>query len=357
MKPKPILFLISPDGTIGDRKPLAILAVLAAFASLEPVTLCFPKLVEESFSFLEKFARFLMGSHYEQKLIINRFATFNEYHNFIKTQLNNYCVFSQGTSVFNPGYGILLDFGDNLGTNRFTSSLLTYNRQNSTFFGSVYLPKIGIFWSKHSLKKIQTFRNIHNNKQIMLILGSLQPVFPMESVIQWLEKNPNTNWRFMIKTDESVTHPFILGFEEYYELEDLMEFVDFVVTNCGAGSITVPMAYGIPQSCNWIGYQIDGSDKPWNANMIGQLLRVGPEMMLESGRKLSFFGLMNQVNENFNNYKEAALQVQKQMQFEMKLFLSHVNAFFIRLSYDIELQSEVELSNQIPKTFSLLNEQ
>jgi hypothetical protein len=79
--------------------------------------------------------------------------------------------------------------------------------------------------------------------------------------------------------------------------------------------------------------------------------------MLESGRKLSFFGLMKQVIENFNNYKQAALQVQKQMQFEMKLFLSHVNAFFNRLSYDIELQSQVELSNQIPKTFSLANDQ
>ena len=51
---KPLLFFIVKGGTGGDRKPLAILAVLAAHASLHKVTLAFEQIKHAIISIYHK---------------------------------------------------------------------------------------------------------------------------------------------------------------------------------------------------------------------------------------------------------------------------------------------------------------
>jgi len=201
---KPLLFLITMGGTAGDRKPLAILSVLAAYASLSlhPVTLAYEAQSFKSFRFVEKLAKYLLGSQFRKRLKLHMLVTYEEYRIFTQPEnLDAYCVFSQESSWMYAGYGILLDFGDNVGSNRFTSKLLTYpERLDSHYFGSLFLPDVGITWSHQlSLYEIQKFRDTNHAKKIMLLAGTMALPYSINHIVTWMSSiTGNKNWCFLI---------------------------------------------------------------------------------------------------------------------------------------------------------------
>ena len=374
---KPLLFLITPGGTSGDRKPLAILSVLAAYASLDkPVTFAFRANALKSFAFIEKLARYLLGTHFRKKLILHMFLTAQEYKEFITPEnLSKYCIFSQASN--SPGYGILLDFGDNAGTNRFTSKLLTIReRLFSNYFGSLFLPDVGLTWSNMaSLRELRDFRQENVDRKIMLLAGSLNVPFSIESIVEWVEKHADdTTWAFILvnyktqnmhtedkdekkQNEHLVTKYVTTGYDAriliqryYTEFEDVMPFVDFVVTNCGAGSVTVPLAYGKPQTCRWDD-NTQGTDKKANSYVISDKLEVGPTY-----EQTSFSYLMNKqlaTDTDFHKYVENAKRAQTKIQAESAVALNNMVELFAKMSSDSEFQNQIQQSREIPKKYAL----
>jgi hypothetical protein len=47
--------------------------------------------------------------------------------------------------------------------------------------------------------------------------------------------------------------------KDYVEYEDVVKFANFFISNCGAGSVLVPLVAGVPQTCDWID-EVQGQD-------------------------------------------------------------------------------------------------
>ena len=132
-----------------------------------------------------------------------------------------------------------------------------------------------------------------------------------------------------------------------------MPFVDCTITNCGAGSVTVPLAYGKPQACHWVA-DIAGADKFSNEETLSQDLHVGPSMKNEMTRgQIPFATLMQKMDANFTTYQDAAKRAQKLIQSESAAALENLVAFFWKMSTDAAFQNQVASSGKIPSTFAL----
>jgi hypothetical protein len=286
--------------TNGDRKPLIVLAVLAALSIppyAPPVILVIAKEYEKSQSFLKKL---IAEKHVGKRLkIITIEAAFL----FDPSTYSDAIIFNANASWTgcNTNDGISLDFGDGNCYNRFKPSLLQYMRHDNNtkkYFGAYMLP-LGQQWSidKKSLSNtIQFIEQAHqSNKRVMLFAGSITAPVPLLDIYAWIEEHPSHGWSFVLMGGITMWHPLskvvryggklqtvldnsagplpeshgVYVVQGYLEFEDVIPLVDFVVTNCGAGSVTVPLIAGVPQSCMNMNYM--GSDKKQNQDNISEL--------------------------------------------------------------------------------------
>jgi hypothetical protein len=348
---KPLLFL-AESGTMGDMKPVAILAVIAARSSKLQVT--FVHTDHKKFLFLEKFTHFMLGDNHEN-LIVLKISEFN------KSTMNNY--FSIGCNSF---YTCRLDFGDNGFPNRFVSCLLSQHAPHVPHFGSLYLP-LRLSWSNHEvLLELQQFREHHRQRKILILAGSLRLPFSYEHIFEWLEKNQSQNlWAFILigyNNLRNVSPEFfasanlmdkyfyqqndtLLILKDYVEYEDIVKYGDAIITNCGAGSIFTPLAQGIPETCSWVGDDyIEGYDKKNNMSAIS---KFGPN------DALSFEYVLETFIQNFPLYKMNAQKAASYIKQESELMLKNMDEFFYLLSTDLEMQKIVEETGKIPEIFAL----
>lgn len=113
-------------GTMGDVKPVVILAVMAARTSILPVTLVVSERLV--FHFLGDFITYTLGKNQQILRIINL-------KEFDPKTMNDYISF--GIHSVN----CLLDFGDNASQgNRFVSCFLSNRLSDKPQFGSLFLP-------------------------------------------------------------------------------------------------------------------------------------------------------------------------------------------------------------------------
>ncbi len=336
---KPLLFDLLPHcmGTEGDRKPLFILAILAARSG--PVTILLHNKSRDSC--MTKFAEYLgvtSNINFVNPPKMIEGLPIEEYLQYFKDLRSQFFSIAAGSSSWMDSNecDLILNFGDNGGPNRFVTKLLT--ESGCVSFTSLCLPmdKECPMWSKDSdVKTLQEFCTFSKsqNRKIMLLAGSLCPTFDFQQVFQWIETSNNKKWSFIIiaKLDRIAPRYYaskelmtkyvytsnddVLHFENI-EYEDVLRFVDFSVGNGGAGSIYTSLACGVPQS---VGYAIkcndlSGSDKNTNCRFL-QKLKLGPpttEGGLVYNRKVprmivNFDTFMEDVTRNLSIYSANAI--------------------------------------------------
>jgi hypothetical protein len=141
--------------------------------------------------------------------------------------------------------------------------------------------------------------------------------------------------------------------------------VDFSITNCGAGSVAVPLIYGVPQTCSYS--QAGGYDKESNCNdltkyNVGPLCRNNRNMrkyMIENNMEnkktenilLQFFiNMMTKIDNDFNIYKENAVKIKTEIQkhsFE-KIMIQFLNDIQDKNS---NTQQELIKTGRIPEKY------
>ena len=286
-------------GTIGDKKPLLLLALYTASSRCPCQDRIVPPVLVE-LSFEEEFMKFayrlvehLFAGHritktrhrivVENRLVMFHFGT-------VAYHVPDLLLFQAGDFNRSPWEPIRSNtvecsFGDNPGPNRFVSTFLGYKRgyAQNAMLAPMVLPLAGPRWSfnEHAMTRVEAFCRYHKHHghMVVAIAGSLTPPCGLEAVLEWLE-------------DHAEPQPFaflLLGYQErilasssspvmaapYVEYEDVVRVVDFIITNCGAGSVTVPLVYGVPQTCALYSRRPVGNDKPSNAKDIREL-QVGP---------------------------------------------------------------------------------
>ncbi len=351
---KPLLFL-ARKGTLGDMKPVAVLAVIAARSSRLPVTLVHNNRVQ--FQFLSKLIEFMLGAHPTnfRALRSNEFDqnTFDEYFT-IGPETDALCD---------------LDFGDNGFPNRFVSCLLSRYAPNQNNFGSLYLP-MRLYWSNPEvLSDLQEFRDVQESRKIMILAGSLRLPYSFQDIFEWLETN-NT-WAFILVgyshlnkiapmyfAEPSLMQKYfhqksenVFIIQDYVEYEDIVKFGDAMITNCGAGSIFVPLAQGIPQACAWVGDDhIAGYDKKANMYTLGkEILNVGPSVSEE----YSLEYILEDFTNHFQTYKLNAQKVSSYIKQETEVMFTNMSEFFHLLTTDPNLQDTIQRTRKIPEIFAL----
>jgi hypothetical protein len=372
---KPLLFW-AKGGTMGDLKPLAILAVIAARTSKTPVT--FVHRFNTHFRFLDKLARFMIGDNYHEFLHIIPMEPLqprNPNHKIVvplnvtlfdTSTLDQYFSFGQvGDLNSYADYSVKLDFGDNgESKNRFVSCLLSEYHPNC--FGSLYLPSKLTWSSPIIMENLQNFKTANQGKKMMVIAGSLKLPISYYELFTWFETNENfSNWAFILLGYNDVTktpsdfyaakelmekyfhHDQVFIVQDYVEYEDVVKFADFFISNCGAGSVLVPLAAGVPQTCDWI-EEIQGSDKKSNLRSISPLVHhVGP------GRPDNFPSLMKDLDKKLKMYSENSVKLARVVKLETEIMLGNMSRFFELLSMDKNLQEEIMTTGMIPSEFAL----
>lgn len=275
MPAKQVLFELN-SGTAGDQKPLALLAVHAAHA-LSHITASYPPIILLVYDWLfiqwlyiiEEYANYRMGSQWRQWLDIQK-----RYPPLSSEERKRYIIFacSNHDILLGMDQTIYLDFGDNIGKNRFTSTLLSF-KKTSSYFGSIYLPILSdTFWSP--LPTIHTFfKHLKQwkGKKLVTMAGSLRPPFTMEEIEQWCLSHPHSTWGFCLlgypqPPSSLPENMFVIS--EMIQYEDIIGYTDFFITNCGAGSVGVALAAGIPQLCQRRG--TIGGDKLFNEEIVSE---------------------------------------------------------------------------------------
>ena len=354
------LFVL-PPGTMGDQKPLAILAVYAAYAmfliqsKIQITIVCFENMTW--MKTIERFALQLIGKQFIQWLQI-------EHGELDEVRMKNAIVFTV-QHTYNESYRdqqILLDFGDNASLNRFTSVLLSGYRSKSNSFGSLYLPieRNQIQWADELAKKeLSTFRNKHKNQKCLVIAGSLRPPFELSAILHWIESNVTEDWVILLLGYNDIIHfgkfttrmkqnkNKIHAMKHSIPYEDVVAVADFFVSNCGAGSVVTSLAAGCPQLCRHRGTV--GIDKPFNQDIIGNQLKVGP---FDPREQLSFGDLMNLLQTDYDFYLKHAIYYQAILQQELLQMQENLIRFFTDLRKK-RFQQQLQKSNFIPKKYAL----
>jgi hypothetical protein len=350
---KPLLFDLSPSsiGTEGDRKPLFILAILAA--RYTPVTVLLE--MKERDSCITKYAEYLGVTSnltlvdrksitredlpiqdYLQKIedLRSRYVYFHLCFLFIHSHFVRFFSIAAGspTWMYSNKCDLMLDFGDNRGPNRFVTKLLT-DESKCVSFASLCLPMDGSpMWSNSLyVTRLENFcaarRLEHRN--IMLLAGSMCPTFDFKQVLQWV--SDHKEWSFIIIGELDNIAPRYYASKElmakyiltpndsvlhfdFLEYEDVLRFVDFSVCNGGAGSVYGALAAGVPQSVAFVFPNINGNDKHSNCRLL-QALNVGPittkETIIYNNKKPSmivrFEKFMQDVTNNLPEYAANAV--------------------------------------------------
>jgi hypothetical protein len=371
---KPLLFL-AKGGTMGDLKPLAILAVIAARTSKTKVTFVYR--LNTQFLFLDQLAQFMLGDNYKDFLDIVPMEPVRQRHSkIIETKTNDLFDLSSLDQYFSFGqiadstsladYSVKLDFGDNgQSKNRFVSCLLSAYRPFTRHFGSLYLPSKLTWSSSVIMEQLQDFKFKNQEKKIMVIAGSMQLPFSYYELFTWFEKNEEFKyWGFILVGYNDVNkttsdyyaseelmekyfhHNQVFILKDYVEYEDLVKYADFFISNCGAGSVLVPLVAGVAQTCDWIEH-VSGEDKKSNLRSISFVHHVGP------GKLDNFPNLMKDLEVNLNVYTENALKCSRIVKNETEIMLENMSRFFELLSMDADLQKHVIATGMIPLEFAL----
>jgi len=362
---KPLLFKISSglNVTLGDTKPMWILAMLAAKGSLSPIYVHGSH--EYGFTIdpvIRKLATWFIGVNWEKKIIVIETGGTEIYD--IKTDKRGYIEFTSPAPSIPIGKfpnTIVIDFGDNLQstpkTHRFVTCLMMNYRPHDRHFGSLYLP-LQYDWSDaHKLRRLQDFRAKHS--KIACFAGSLVPPATISEITGWLDSSPDwaavlIGWKWQYNKDWSENKDFskLANYNQIImidkiEYEDLVQQVDFFITNCGAGSVAVAFAAGCPQQCGQSGAKI-GADKGENNNAI-IIHKVGPDWRNET---VPFVQRMKEVDTKLAFYKANAQTAKKRMDHEYLHLWENMPKFFERLSSDATFQAQV-LEEGIPDEYSL----
>ncbi len=348
---KPLLFLID-GGTVGDKKPLALLAIIAAAVSVLPVTL--PLITSEKWhSFISKYAKFKLGDNWNEKLHLLYFKDMYQQFHFFDNLKESYFTIST-TQILESlsGYSLFIDFGDNTSSNRFTSKLIAY-KPKSNYFGSLYLDFD--FASKLIYGDLNTFilENRTKNRKILLLAGSMSIPFLFDDITNWLKTSSSSlSWAIILLGYQAMTIPqefydrlFLI--QEYIEYESIVPLCDFVISNCGAGSITIPLAYGIPQMCASF-RPVTGSDKYYNNRLITEIFKLGPIT-----RSRQFNEVMYEIQANLTLFQNHSRHYILKMRQEHKKQIENLGLFFEKLSSDVLFQEQIQKSGKIPIEFSI----
>jgi hypothetical protein len=405
LKPKSLLFILEWGLTIGDHKPMAILAVYAAWAAanletplhfrnkfVAPVTLtCRDSKAANWLPAIEKFAKYTIGEEYKKWIDIQ--------YNILTLLPDPKEYFTFGVSFMErepKDKTIYLDFGDSTSVNRFTSKLLAKYRPHSHFFGSLFLPLGDVAWSSLSaISELNAFVDRNKGRHIMTIAGSLRPPFALAEVEDWVEKHKRSKrralkWAFVLvgypkindkresneddssessedyefdesseeyefdesKNDTQHAHQELIVMQNAVEYEDLLSRSDFFVSNCGAGSVAAGFAAGCPQLCRTRGTK--GSDKSTNEKVVSKKLRVGPREYDQSKKNfLTFSDLMDDLELNYTKYLKRAQAAKTQIRQEHEDTTINVVAMFDEILQDSRLQQEIERTGILPTEFAL----
>jgi hypothetical protein len=356
-KVKPLLFLLRTDKyfTQGDQKPLWILAVLAAMGSKAPIYI-HGEDVRTAPVEIQSLATWFIGINWQDKLriydsdnpIIGELIDSPQGYIQVETR-------HPAEQLFDTRDNIVVDFGDNAqssNTHRFVSCLLSNYRPEDRHFGSLYLP-LRYDWSNASdLRKLRHFRAKYN--KIICFAGSQSTPVTGKEILNWLGTDPGwgvvlvgRNWEYedkiqMVKLKE--LEEVIYFTSMVYE--DLVQEVDFFVSNCGAGSVAAAFAGGCPQQCGAV-RAVMGADKDKNNSAITNY-KVGPTEIKKDALIIN----MRDVDAKLDLYKIEAQKVQKQIEEECKHLWKVMPKFFRLLSSDAKFQKQV-LKHGIPSKYSL----
>jgi len=367
---KQFVFLIR-SGTVGDQKPLALLAVHTAHAisQLEedrypPVkVICEVWDITKWYPCIEKFAEYLMGPDYTQW-----FQTeFRVTEPVTLTELKNSIVFKSTTFQGEPRQdnAVFLDFGDNEESmNRFTSVALKIFRPDSIYFGSLYLPLDDkLAWSSEdAMEELKGFctKHIAKGKKIVTLAGSLTPPFDLQELVDWQNQDQSNEWVILLigytrwiefmNLGSKMNPDKMYAMKHYIQFEDLMRCTDFFISNCGAGSVMIPFAAGCMQMCASRG-QV-GSDKTANETSVSEIYNVGPASY-RGNKRLNFFEVMSDIQQNISTYEANALKAQSLVSSETSAAHWNWNQMFKALCLNAKLQNRMLKSGFLPQQYSL----
>jgi hypothetical protein len=384
-KIKPLLFVLENGQTIGDQKPIAILAVNAALAgqhvgleSLKfskkhaaPVTIaCFDPKCAQWLPSIQRFALYLIGDDYEKVLDIQFASTMD------MKERSRYMEF--GVAFWTDDRKrVLLDFGESESKNRFTSRILSQFRPKSNYFGSLFLPVNDtyangepVFWSNtQAIGELSDFvrRQHKHNRKIITIAGSMQEPFSLDEIHQWLESDEQKDWSVLLmgykgsfeRLGQDAPHfkPFKKRFkamDSYVEFEDIARVTEFFVSNCGAGSSVLPIACSCPQLCRIRIPGMRGNDKKANKEVVEEVLKLGPtEVNEKTGETITFADLMQDISVNIEKYTHNTMLAQKIVDEETEAQNILLFDFFTAVFTLYEFQKDVLTSGIIPKEFAL----
>ncbi len=343
--PKPILFCFENSNfATADIKPLAILAILAAKYARDPIHLLFPS-KQPKLLFWEKLAHETIGAHWASRFIVHELT---EYSDRKRLKAQSFCI---GLDLVREGVdGINLDFGDNDNSQpsmRFVTCILKGFNPDVPHFGGLYLP-LDYIWSG-DVGYLKHFRGKHT--KIVGIAGSRVPPVNLKDLVKW---SATSDWACVLlgykeaianasenrKVLEWLKSDKVLVIPSYMEFEDLIKFVDFWCSNCGAGSITVALAAGVPQVCGTLGSV--GKDKKSNAQ----------DIELFSAKRGLWSQVMANVDKHFDHLKVQSLKARDKIAKETEHMHKNLSRFFNDLGSGL-LQYEISSNKLVPAIYSL----
>ena len=160
--PLPLLFAVTSGGTLGDRKPLVILSVLAAAAapSNTVVTLVYRTEHAKFFRFLPIWAETILGKNWVQKLIVMELSE-EALEAYVESQRSHKFIITTSTYGFESPQEneIFFSFGDTQGMLWKSYFLLDYKKDKRRHtFGPVFLPPDNFYSNSLVLQKLRDFR-------------------------------------------------------------------------------------------------------------------------------------------------------------------------------------------------------
>lgn len=380
-KIKPLLFTVW-GGTCGDDKPSLLLAARAA--SLAPrgsfvyLTISDDAINKNSkcFDVLYNYLAYLFPEENpqevkrsQQKLFVGTSQT--KYGNLVivkqfKNQRPVTGTFEMRSafSAFNNDhevFGIHFNYGDNPSSIAMKLPYLSYreNKPNvqTHYISHVTLPmhKTDHFWSvdKENVEQLKTFKNRHKGKLMVLIAISRESHPFVDFIVEFFRYDPQNRKKvafILLDGSKSNFQDSNVFISKYIEYEDVIKFSDFVLSGGGAGSVTVPMVYGIPQAV--MPNSGAGRDKLQNRRDVINL-KLGPNTSVIWDNvypsRVEFFRLfVTDAITNYKKYLKNAQELKKNIQkhnFEKKLDL-----FLNDIQRNPELQKQVD-QKRIPKKY------
>lgn len=380
-----LVFQPSWTGTIGDVKPLMLLAVYVAkgFGASQRVVVdlspwqAFNKglghgfidfaysILEPNGTISEKEKKTASDIVIGNRLIVVRGTEYGAYSKSVwglGNEKRDIFIKSSIWATLAPNQ-INLDFGDNGGCNRFALPVLQHRKDSvckdkqelkdgGGCFGCVTYPEMGREanrgrgWSsdKKNLFNLRKFVDKwkkpkpESRKTLLLFLSlSNSSIFPEQALAEFLQDSKFEDWAVILvgfglakkvekknsnKVSQLLTPRVLyserLFYSKYVEYEDVVTEADFIISTCGAGSVSVPVLAGIPQTCVLKGI---GNDKPSNLKDL-LFYNLGPDgnKKYDDSRRSNdsttsmLVDIMKEVVDNLDSYTREAEELSKTLQ-------------------------------------------